>query len=471
MKVAVVGAGITGLTAAFRLREGARRAGRPLELTVLEAAERPGGHARTLREDGFLVEAGPNGFLDRDGQPEPIELIRSLGIESRLIEARPAARRRFVFHRGRLRRVPDSPPALASSNALSLRGKLRVLLEPWARSAPDVEETVASFARRRFGGEAADVLVDAAISGISAGDSRRLSMAASFPMLVEMERKHGSLIRALMAAPRRRAPRLLSFQGGMETLIVALCGQLGGSLRTGCAVRGIVRAGGEWRLLLEGGGVLAADRVLLAVPAPSAAALLGALDPELSQTLSALPFAGLAVVALAFREPAVGRLDGYGYLVPGSEQLDTLGVLWESSVFEARAERGTVLMRAMLGGARRPEVAVLPEAELVRRARRELAQVLGVSTPPIRTWVWRWPQAIAQYHVGHAARVQAARERARAHPGLELAGTSYDGISFTAAMKSATEAAERILGALGGEPSSVPPGAGGSRVESEASLR
>jgi len=447
MKVAVVGAGITGLTAAFRLLEGARRIGRALELATLEADDQAGGHARTVREGGFLVEAGPNGFLDRE--PQTIELARTLGIESRLIEARPAARRRFVLHRGRLRRVPDSPLTLLGSDALSLPGKLRLLLEPLARAARDgIEESVHEFACRRIGREAAEVLVDAAVAGISAGDSRTLSVAAAFPLMVEMEREHGSLIRAMMARRRQRPPRLLSFDGGMETLIGALRTRLAGALRVGCRVRDLAREREGWRLRLEGGETLAADRVVLALPATRAAELLGSLDRELARILSAFPFAGLAVAGLAFRATDVGGLDGYGYLVSRGERLDTLGVLWESSVFEGRAEPGTALMRVMLGGARRPEVAALPESELLERARRELGRVMGISAAPLRTWVWRWPRAISQYDIGHAARVAAARARVALHPGLELCGTSYDGVSFTAGVSSAAEAAGRILSDL-----------------------
>lgn len=248
MRVVVIGAGVTGLTCAVHLLEGARAGARDLSLLVVEAAERAGGHAWTVREDGFVVEGGPNGYLDKEREPEPRALARLLGIESRVIEANPAAKRRFVLRDGRLRLVPDGPASLVSSRILSPRGKLRLVLEPWARRAPAGDESVFDFAARRIGREAAEVLVDAAVSGISAGDSRTLSVASAFPIMKEMERDHGSLIRAMVARRGQRPARLVSFEGGMETLIAALRERCGSSLRrhprASCSTR---VAGGAWR--------------------------------------------------------------------------------------------------------------------------------------------------------------------------------------------------------------------------------
>jgi protoporphyrinogen/coproporphyrinogen III oxidase len=452
MRVAVIGGGIAGLTTGFRLAEEARRSGLALDLTLLEASPRVGGHAATIRDDGFRVEAGPNGFLDRPREPQAVELANALGLADRLIEARPAAKKRFVLLRGRLRRAPDSPPTLLRSDVLSLPGKLRVLLEPWARAAKNgTEESVFDFARRRIGREAAEVLVDAAVAGVSAGDSRKLSVEHAFPLMVRMEREHGSLIRAMLARRREGKSRLMSFDGGMATLIDALAARLGAALRCGAKVAGLTRVDREWRIALENGDVLGADRVVLAVPAARAAAIVAGLDPDLAQALARFPFAGIVMTALAYRATDLGPLDGYGYLVARSEGLDTLGVLWESSVFEGRAPEGMVLLRVMMGGVRGPKVADRGEAELVACARAELEQVMGVRAEPVRAWVRRWPQAIAQYELGHGARVEAARARAARHPGLELCGTSYDGVSFGSALKSANAAAKRVIEAIAAE--------------------
>ena len=210
-----------------------------------------------------------------------------------------------------------------------------------------------------------------------------------------------------------------------------------------------MRAGSEWRLELESGNAISVDHVVLALPAPRAAEIVRSLDPALARALSAIPYAGLAMVALAFRAAEIGPLDGYGYLVAREEGLDTLGVLWESSVFGGRAPPGMALVRIMLGGVRHAEVVNLPEPDLFARAGRELVRAMGIDAEPIRAWVRRWPAAIAQYELGHAARVTAARARAAAHPGLELAGTAYDGVSFNAAVRSATDVARRVRAALG----------------------
>ena len=236
-RIVVIGGGIAGLTVAYRLRQHPDAG----EVTLLEAGEDAGGHVGTLHEDGFTVETGPNGFLHRVREPEPMALVDELGLRDSLIEARPAARRRYILHRRKLRPVPASPVSLLTTDALSAGGKLRLVLEPFARRAPaGVEESVHAFARRRIGREAADVLVDTAVSGISAGDSHALDCAAAFPLMLEMEREHGSLVRAMFAR-RERPPRLVSFANGLATLTGALAARMGSALRTRARVRELER--------------------------------------------------------------------------------------------------------------------------------------------------------------------------------------------------------------------------------------
>lgn len=448
MRIAVVGGGISGLSAAFRLDEAARRRGQSIELTLFEAESRVGGHAATIRDQGFVVETGPNAFLDRDGEHHALRLAEDAGAAAALVQASPAARRRFIAFGGALRRVPESPPALLGTDLLTFAGRLRVMMEPWAREAPaGVDETVFDFAVRRVGREAAERLVDPAVAGITAGDSRALSVADAFPAMVEMEREHQSLIRAMLARRKLPKPRLLSFDGGLDTLAAAVARRLGDAVRTSARVRGVSRAAGAWRVEIEGEREARVfDRVVLATRSPQTAPLVEALDPELALALAALPTASLALVALAYRRDALARaLDGYGYLVARREGLDTLGVVWESSLFAGRAPEGAVLLRVMLGGARHPEVAGLAEAELVERAQREAKGFLGVRAAPVATWVRRFPRAIAQYTVGHAARIAALRARAARHAELELVGTSYDGVSFNAAVAAADRLVARMF--------------------------
>ena len=456
-RVVVVGGGITGLSLAFTLQDDARRRGAPLSLTVLDAAARPGGHAQTTRTDGFLVEAGPNGFQNRE--PHTLALVEALGLQSRLIEARPESKRRFILRGGRLCQVPDGPATLLTSPALSWRGKLRLVCEPFAPGAPaGVEETVHAFATRRIGGEAAEMLVDTAVSGISAGDSQRLSVSAQFPIMTEMERDHGSLIRAMFARRGRGAEpsKLLSFNEGMGTLTGALAVRLGECLRSDAPVRSLERAGGAWRLTTSDGHTIDADHVVLAVSARAAAPLVQSLDGALGAELQGFSYAGIAVVALGYTVTDVTRpLDGYGYLVTRPEQLATLGVVWESSLFPGRAPEGACLFRVMLGGSRHPGIVVAPDAHKVDVARQELARVMGINAPPRHVSVFAWPGAIAQYTVGHAQRCASVRARLGRHPGLSVCGTSYDGVSFNHAMKSGRLLALQLAEHLWSKPSRV----------------
>lgn len=463
-RIAIVGGGISGLTLAFTLQEEARRRRLPIDLVVLESSSEAGGHARTRVEDGYLVEAGPNGFLDRE--PETLELVRELDLTPRLVEARPEAKRRFIVRGGRLRRVPESPPTLLTSDALSLPGKLRLLLEPFAAGPPaGVDETIFEFARRRIGREAAEMLVDAAVSGISAGDSRALSVAAQFPLMVEMERDHGGLIKAMLARRKRgiRPPRLLSFDRGLGTLVSALESRIGHQLRLGTAVRSVEPAPAGWRLRTNDGRLIEVDHVALAVNARTAAKMVGGLDPDMTDALGGIPSSGVTLAALAYRvEDVPQQLDGYGYLVTRPEGLATLGVVWESSLFPGRAPAGMALLRVFLGGARRPEVLGLDEKSAVQLAREELRPIMGIRAEPARTWAFRWPSAIAQYTVGHLDRVARIRACVARHPGLHLCGASYDGVSFNHAIASGRRLARELTveldGAVAGSDEASAPG-------------
>lgn len=458
--VAVVGGGITGLTAAFTLQEDARRRGRPVVVTVFEARSQAGGHARTIDAAGFLVECGPNAFLTRE--PHTLDLVDALGLTSRLVYAAPESARRYLLRGGRLCAMPAGPASFVTSPALSWRAKLRLLGEPFAGVAPsDIDETVHAFATRRLGPEAAEMLVDAAVAGISAGDSRRLSVAAQFPRLVEMERTHGSLLRAMFAPrprPARSGPtRLACFDRGLGVLPAALATALGDRVRCAAAVQGILRTAGGWRLGLADGQSVNADAVVLATAAPPAAAMVRDLDGDLVRALAGIEYAGLSVVALGYRRDDLQRrLDGYGYLATRGEGLATLGVVWESSLFPGRAPAGHVLLRAMLGGSRRPDAVALSSDDTAALARTELAPVVGVTAAPVHVSVHHWPAAIAQYTVGHLQRRAAIQTLVDRHPGLFACGTAYDGVAFNDAVRSGCRIARRVASYLWTEAGPAP---------------
>lgn len=444
-RIVVAGAGITGLAAAFTLREEAARQRVPIELTVLEAGAEAGGHARTIAEDGFLVERGPNGFLDRGA--ETMALIDQLNLRSRLVESNPAAKRRFILSDGALRQVPESPPALIKSDAIGWRGKLRLMREPWAAAPPDGrDETVFEFAERRLGREAAETFVDTAVAGISGGDSRALSVQSQFPLLKEMERAHGSLLKAMLARKKGSRARLLSFDRGMSTVTSELASRLGNTVRVNARVARVEKREGGWRVTLADANAIDCDHLVLALPSHAASNVVAGFDGELARPMASIPYADLAVVALAYRVSDMTRsLDGYGYLVTRSEDLSTLGVLWESSIFPGRAPQGSVLLRAMLGGARRPEVSAFDDQSLVQLAIKEATGVLGITGRPQRQWVCRWPSAIAQYTVGHDGRIADIKRLSSAHRGLHICGTAYEGVSFNDAIASARRSARAIV--------------------------
>lgn len=445
-RVVVAGGGITGLVTAFTLQEEAARRGLAVELTVLDAAAEPGGHARTILEDGFVIERGPNGFLDRGA--ETMALIGELRLDQRVVEANLAAKRRFILRGGALRQVPESPPALLTSDAIGWKGKLRLLREPWAAAPPEgTDETIFQFAERRLGREAAETFVDTAVAGISAGDSRLLSVRSQFPVLKEWESEYGSLLKAMLARQKSGAtrPRLLSFDQGLGTLTSTLSSQLNGTVRAKTRVERVEKTATRWQVHVGGGVSIEADHVVFALPSYAAAPVASGFDRELSIALSSIPYADLSVVALAYRAEAMARpLNGYGYLVTRSEGLSTLGVLWESSIFPNRAPEGCVLLRVMLGGARRPEVGAFDDRMVGDLAVTEATRVLGITGGPMRRWISRWPGAIAQYTVGHDVRTAAIRRLAAAHRGLHICGTAYDGVSFNDAIASGRKTARVI---------------------------
>ena len=450
LEVAIVGAGITGLAVARWLEHdhGVRN------LVVLEAGDRPGGKLWSERRDGHLLEWGPQGFLDN--APDTLELIRLEGLEDRVAQADEQSADRFIFRQGRLRRVPLKPLSFIASDILPFGARLRVLCEPFARSRPDEEESVLDFASRRIGRRAAEVLVDAMVTGVFAGDPAQLSLPATFPRMAAMEAEHGSLTRAMLAKMRQaRADgrrqggpagpggRLTTFQEGMVELPQRLAAGLGDRLRLNNPVRTVRRIDDGFELSGELSSV-SASRLLLAVPAPEAARLLAPVAPEAVTALAGIGSASLAVVMSSYLpEEFPGAMRGFGFLVPGQERLGILGALYCHSIFPGQAPAGTVFLRTMLGGAREPHVAQLEDHDLDRRVRDALGVVMGREPAPTQQWIVRHGEGIAQYTMGHLGRVERA-EAAASSVGIDLAGSPYRGVSVNDCIRQARQAASRL---------------------------
>ncbi len=357
---------------------------------------------------------------------------------------------------------PRGPLAFLKSPLLSAAGKARIAWEPFARPRPGTDETIHEFAARRIGAEAASILVDSMVSGVFAGDSRALSLRASFPRMWELETEYGGLFRALLALRKQRrrgdamgapAGALTSFVGGMEDLIRGVAATLGDGVRTSAGAIALRKDSAGRRFSVStAAGIVEADALVLAGPSSDAASLLRPHDPELSALLDGITAAPLAVVCLGYDERAVARdrgpLDGFGFLVPRSEGIRILGALWETSIYPHRAPDGKALLRVMIGGARDPHVIDLDDTELLRIVRGELAITMGLHVGPEFVRIIRHRRGIPQYTVGHLDRLARIDARLRAHPGLYLAGNSYRGVSINSCVAEAGTIAEGVLSAL-----------------------
>jgi len=463
-RIVIVGAGISGLSTAHYLLRDLAAAGRSAELVILEAEKVPGGKMRTIVEEGFRMEWGPNGFLTN--KPFSLDLVKELGIEDRLYPSSDLARKRFIYSGGVLHRLPETPPAFLRSKLLSLPGRLRVMAEPFAKGPPrGVDESLGDFARRRLGGEALEKLIDPMVTGIFAGDPDRMSLRSCFPLICDLEEKYGGLIRGMFSLARERRKAgvrremsagpggvLTSFDDGVQTLIDVLAGRLSEGLHLGVSVHGARLRDGKLLLSIrEDGqnGEIDADLVLLATPAYAAADILRPLDSGLGGALAGIPYSPISVVALGYdRATLRNPLDGFGFLIPRGERRKILGALWDSSVFPNRAPEGRALIRAMVGGIRGPELAALPEKDLLELTRKELSGIMGIEDEPVLARIFFHEKGIPQYLVGHGKRLDRIEERLAAHPGIFVNSNAYRGIALNDCVRESRLTAERIARTL-----------------------
>jgi oxygen-dependent protoporphyrinogen oxidase len=469
-RVVVIGAGISGLTAAYRIVQRARAARRPVEVVVLEAKGRIGGAFWTNRVEGFTLEGGADSFITN--KPWALDLCRELGLGDQILATDPQHRRSFVVRQGRLFPVPEGFVLIAPNRLgpivttpiLSLRGKLRILLDlVIPRNDEEGDESLASFVKRRLGREALERLVQPLVGGIYTADPNELSVKATLPQFVAMERDFGSLIRGAWSQARQvrwaernasgaRYGMFVSLLDGMDTLPKALAAALpSSSVRTSTPVRRVSRNEpiSPWVVELLNGPPIEADAVVMATEAHSSARLLDGVDPGLALQLRAIPYASSVIVSIAYPRDCVAHpLDGFGAVVPAIENRSILAVSFLSVKFPRRAPAGTVLLRVFLGGATQPELFEQTDETINAIVRTELSELLGARGEPLLVEVDRHPRAMPQYTLGHIDRVEAIRRHAARHPRLILTGNAFDGLGIPDCVRAAELAAEAVLSAL-----------------------
>lgn len=475
-RVAIIGGGISGLAAGFRLRELAAAHEIPVEVALFERGMRVGGALDTIRRDGFVIEAGADSFLSE--KPAAAKLAERLGIASELIGTQEQFRRTLVVRGGRLVEIPEGFSLLAptwfgpllKSPLFSATGKLRMMIEPMIprRRATD-DESLGAFVRRRLGREVLARVAQPLAGGIYTADPELLSVGATMPRFVEMERRYGSVIRGLRVAARTRNAEahgasgarwslFLGFKHGIRTIVEALAARLEGGIHYGAEVVAITRvadtrdstnATGPWRIEFRNGASCDADAIVCAAPAFVIAPIVQPIDPEVATMLSAIKYASAATVNMAYRAvdfphpPAA-----FGFVVPVAERRRIIAGSFSSLKFAGRAPAAMILARVFLGGALQTEMMTLNDAEMIAAAREEFASLLGVTAEPVLTCVRRWPNSMPQYAVGHLARVAEIERAAAVIPGLTLAGAYLRGVGIPDCIASGERAAETTFSQL-----------------------
>ncbi|MGH7508396.1 MAG: protoporphyrinogen oxidase [Gemmatimonadales bacterium] len=467
--VAIVGAGLTGLTAAYRLKQAGNR------VAVYEASNRIGGSIKTERREGYLAELGPNSMAPPTG---PVaELLAGLGLDSSRITAATAARKRYIVRRGRLVRLPMTPPELLTSRLLSNGAKLAIFGEPLIEAADSpLEESVGAFVRRRFNQEVVDYIANPFVAGIFAGNPEQLSLRHAMPRLHALERTHGSVMKAfvqMMRAQRQPGPvtsgpgAVISFKHGLQEIPDALGRELGSEMRLRAPVTQLRSSPGGWTV----GAAFQAPEVYDAVVYAAPAHCLDEIDldfpgGERLSTLASIVHPPVAVLALGFRRDQLSHpLDGFGFLTPEVERRRVLGVVFSSSLFPGRAPEGHVMLTAFVGGTRDPDFVHADGQTLTARVLDDLRPLIGTQGEPTFRAVQIWPKAIPQYVLGYGRFKDIAEDAERRNPGLVLAGTYRDGISLGDAIGSGEQAARRVAQLLsfqGAGPGTDDPLRGGS---------
>ncbi|WP_457636803.1 protoporphyrinogen oxidase [Oceanithermus sp.] len=444
-RVMVVGGGLAGLAAAYEARQ------RGAEVTLLEK-ERLGGKVRTIREDGFVIETGPDAVVRY--KPWALALARELGLEASIVGTLPSRPAAYIRVRGRNHELPEGLNVvipsklgpLARTSLFSPLGKFRAALDLFLPRGPEGDEAFGRFIRRRLGAEVWENLAAPLTGGIYGGDPENLSLLAAFPMLKELERKHRSLILGSLAAMKKRKTSreggslFASFTGGQAQLVDALVAHLNGSLRVGETATAIEPAGGGWRIESDK-AEYEAEVLVLALPAPAAADLLEPLGFAATNELRAIPYHSAATVTLAFDKSSFPERRGHGVLFARSEGFHARGFTWLDQKWPHRAPEGIALCRAYFSGSE----ADAGEEKLLEAALADLERLLGVKAAPERVWIDHFPRGMPAYTVGHLDRLRAIEAAEKELAGLALVGAAYRGVGIPEVIRDGRRAVSELL--------------------------
>jgi len=473
-RVIVIGGGIAGLAAAHRLIELNKDRSLDLAVALVDASPRLGGCIATERVNDFLVEGGPDSFITE--KPSALRLCERLGLTSRLVSTQSAYQKIHVVHRGKLEPLPEGFFLLAptrlwpfvQTSLFSWAGKLRMASELFIpRGGMDNDESLGAFVRRRFGPEALERIAQPLVGGIYASDPDQLSLAATMPRFKEMERRRRSIIWAIWAEQRRRARQreagsgarwslFVTLADGMQELVDAVAKRLPeGGIRSNTPVTSLVREErlNQWRVTLRNGETMSADAAILSTPAFQTAAILSGVDSASADELKKISYASTATVSLAFHRADFPREpDSFGFVVPAVERRKIMACTFSSLKYPGRAPRDHILLRAFVGGALQPELFDADDAMMEENIRAELASLLGVMAQPLFSRIWRHPNSMPQYHVGHQARIERVESSLSKFPTLALAGSAYHGVGISDCVRTGEEAAEKIVERLTSRP-------------------
>lgn len=449
MVISIIGGGISGLSLAFFLLNKNNKT----DLNIYEANPIVGGKIWTDRKDGFICEAGVNGFLDN--KPATLELSKHIGITP--ARSNDNARRRFICLNGKLKEIPEKPLSFLFSDFLSLTGRLNMIAEYIRPAKVKDDESMEEFAVRRVGREFFEKLLDPLASGIYAGDPKKLSIRSCFTKVYDLEKDYGGLIKGFMALAKEKKKSgkqveagpggvLHSFDTGMYSMIETLRDIIGQRIKVSSRVVGLQKRAKHYVVYFEDGKQIETDLVVLTTPAYASSMILNEFDKDLSQIISNIPYPPLTVVALGYKNSDIKNvnLNGFGFLVPAKEKRRILGTLFDTSIFSNRAPQGYSLLRTMIGGARYPHLALLDDEKIINLTIEELADILGIEAEPHMVRLYRWEKAIPQYNIGHYKILEGIEQALSRHKGLYLSGNAYKGVAVNDCITNSLALSERI---------------------------